>query len=39
MQRYIDQTLHSHFLKIIEVVNRNFIGKKKSDDYELFLGK
>ncbi len=28
-----------HLQKIIEIVYRNFQMKKKSDDYELFLGK
>ena len=30
---------HHHLSKIIEIVHRNFMLKKKSDDYELFLGK
>jgi hypothetical protein len=29
----------THLSKIIEIVHRNFMLKKKSDDYELFLGK
>jgi len=24
---------------LIHIIHRNFINKKKSDDYELFLGK
>ena len=40
MQRYLDQMFNqTHLSKIIEIVHRNFMLKKKSDDYELFLGK
>lgn len=39
MQRYLDKMLNSHFEKVVEIVFRNFQLKKKSDDYELFLGK
>ena len=28
-----------HLSKMIDIVHRNFMLKKKSDDYELFLGK
>ncbi len=30
---------HSHIQSVIKIVHRNFQLKKKSDDYELFLGK
>jgi hypothetical protein len=39
MQRYLDSMLSYHLQKAIEIVQRNFQMKKKSDDYELFLGK
>ena len=40
MQRYLDSMFsHDHLAKIVEIVHRNFMLKKKSDDYELFLGK
>jgi hypothetical protein len=40
MQRYLDSMFsQDHLSKIIEIVHRNFMMKKKSDDYELFLGK
>jgi|LauGreDrversion4_2_1035121.scaffolds.fasta_scaffold1343254_1 hypothetical protein len=31
--------LYQHLRRIISIVSRNFQLKKKSDDYELFLGK
>lgn len=39
LQRYLDQMFHFHLAKVVEIVYRNFQMKKKSDDYELFLGK
>jgi hypothetical protein len=39
MQRYLDSMFHSHIQSVIKIVHRNFQLKKKSDDYELFLGK
>jgi len=31
--------MHSHLGQIVQVLQRNFLLKKKTDDYELFLGK
>lgn len=39
MQRYLNSMMHQHLQKIVEIVFRNFQMKKKSDDYELFMGK
>eukprot|EP00347_Sterkiella_histriomuscorum_P020361 403338103 len=39
LQRYLDSMFSHHLQKIIEIVYRNFQMQKKSDDYELFLGK
>jgi hypothetical protein len=29
----------THITSIVDIVRRNFMLKKKTDDYELFLGK
>jgi hypothetical protein len=39
MQRTLDSAFSAHLKRLIDIVFMNFQQKKKTDDYELFLGK